>query len=317
MDRGVFSPMMNERATTVDVSELFDNTDPEVVWLKACATIRRISPDYDFTLVQKIYRDVLRLFYGEFPGYGPIKTLYHDLSHTLEVFTCGVRLMHGVHLSGDHLTDDEITLMMLAILMHDVGYAQREGEETGTGAQFTRTHVQRGVEFMKRHFTERMLPSGILVDVTGMILGTEHFRPFDQIDFADDRTRMLARIVATADITGQMADRKYLEKLLFLYQEFKEAGFGSYQSMYDLLCQTNHFYEMTREKLDGVLGGIYRKLAFHFRDTMGVDNNFYIESIEKNMAHLAKVVKQGESELFTMLKRNGIAKSSSKIARLV
>ncbi len=307
---------MKNLPTQSEISKLFDNTDPEVVWLKATSVIRRVNPDYDFEVVRKVYQDVLRLFYGEFPGYGPIKTLYHDLSHTLEVFICGVRLMHGVHASGDHLSDDELTLMMLAILMHDIGYAQRVGEEIGSGAQFTRTHVQRGVEFMKRYFSERMFPADILVDVTGMILGTEHFRPFDQIDFKSDRSRMLACIVATADITGQMADRKYLEKLLFLYQEFKEAGFGNYQSMFDLLRQTSNFYALTREKLDGVLGGTYKHLSFHFLETMGVKNNYYMEAITKNMTHLEKVVAHGERELFTMLKRNNIAESARLIQQI-
>ena len=31
-----------------------------------------------------------------------------------------------------------------------------------------------------------------------------------------------------ADLVGQMSDRAYLEKLLFLYYEFKEAGFPGY-----------------------------------------------------------------------------------------
>jgi hypothetical protein len=148
------------------------------------------------------------------------------------------------------------------------------------------------------------------VAVTGMILGTEHNSPFTRIEFGDERARMLARIVATADITGQMADRIYLEKLLFLYLEFKEARFGSYQSMYDLLNQTNRFYEMTREKLDGDLGGIYKKFEYHFRDTLGVSNNFYLEAIEKNMAYLSRIVAQDEVEFFSMLKRNGVVEKS-------
>jgi hypothetical protein len=194
--------------------------------------------------------------------------------------------------------------------MHDVGYAQRRGEERGTGAQHTQTHVHRGIEFMRQYFLEHKLPAAIPVAVTAMILGTEHNRPFAQICFSDDRSRMLGSIVATADITGQMADRIYLEKLLFLYLEFREANFGSYQSMYDLLCQTNRFYETIREKLDGALGGIYKKLEFHFKDTLGVSNNYYLEAIEKNMAYLAKIVAHDEAELFTMLKRNGFAEKS-------
>lgn len=297
-----------------EINDLFNNDDPEIVWSKATDIIRRMSPDYEFTLVQSVYEDVLRLFRGDYPGYGPIKTLYHDLPHTLEVLICGVRLMHGVHVSGDRLTNDEITLIVLAILMHDVGYAQRKGEERGTGAQHTRTHVERGIEFMRQYFSVHELPASIPVAVTAMILGTEHNRPFAQICFSDERSRMLGRIVATADITGQMADRIYLEKLLFLYLEFREAHFGSYQSMYDLLCQTNRFYETTREKLDGALGGIYKKLSFHFKDTLGVENNYYLESIEKNMAYLAKVVAHNEAELFSMLKRNGIVEKSRKLS---
>jgi hypothetical protein len=85
--------------------------------------------------------------------------------------------------------------------------------------------------------------------------------------------------------------------------------------MYDLLCQTNRFYEMTREKLDGALGGIYKKLEFHFKDMMGVGKNYYLESIEKNMAYLSKIVSRDEAELFTMLKRNGVVEKSRKLAR--
>ncbi len=301
---------MKSSPTPAEISDLFRNDDPLVVWTKVGAIIRRMSPGFDFTLVQSVYDDVLRLFRGDYPGYGSIKTLYHDLPHTLEVLMCGARLMHGVHVSGDRLTDEEINLIVLAILMHDVGYAQRKDEESGTGAQHTRMHVQRGIEFMRQYFSERRLPASIPVSVTAMILGTEHNRPFAQICFSDDRSRMLGRIVATADITGQMADRIYLEKLLFLYLEFREAGFGSYQSMYDLLCQTNRFYEMIREKLDGALGGIYRRLSCHFKDTMGVDHNYYLEAIEKNMAYLAKVIAHDEAALFTMLKRNGVAEKS-------
>jgi hypothetical protein len=300
--------------TAAEISGLFSNDDPEVVWKRATEIIRHISPAYDFSFVRSVYDDVLRLFRGEYPGYGPIKTLYHDRAHTLDVLSCGVRLMHGVHISGDRLKDDEVTLVIIAILFHDVGYAQLKGEEQGTGAQFTQTHVRRGIDFMRKYFSPHRLPGEMAEIVDHLVRGTEHSRPFALIEFADERERMLGRIVATADITGQMADRIYLEKLLFLYLEFREANFGSYQSMYDLLCQTNHFYETIREKLDGSLGGIYRKLEWHFRQTLGVDNNYYLESIEKNMEYLEKIVANDEAQLFTMLKRNGVAERSRALA---
>ncbi len=144
-----------------EIEELFKNDDPKVAWSKVTDIIRRVNPAYDFAFVQSVYDDVMRLFRGEYPGYGPIKTLYHDLPHTLEVLLCGVRLMHGVHVSGDRLTDEEMTLIVIAILMHDVGYAQRKGEESGTGAQHTQTHVQRGIEFMRKYFSDNNLPAAI------------------------------------------------------------------------------------------------------------------------------------------------------------
>lgn len=308
--------MRNPQALA-EIHELFNNDDPVAVWSKVTEIIRRINPAYDFTLIEKVFGDVLSLFRGDYPGYGPIRTLYHDLPHTLQVLLCGVRLTHGVHLSGDRLSDEECTLIVIAILMHDVGYAQRLGEEGGTGAQHTRTHVQRGIEFMREYFSDHKLPQAMPVAVTAMMLGTEHSRPFTQICFSDERSRTLGCIVATADIVGQMADRIYLEKLLFLYLEFKEARFGSYQNTFDLLSQTNRFYTTIREKLDVALDGIYKKLEYHFQEVMGVSNNYYLESIEKNMKYLAKVVAHDEVELHTMLKRHGVVEMSRMLDQQV
>ena len=306
--------MMNT-PISAEVADLFGNNDPDIVWGKVTDVIRRINPNYDFTLISGVYDDIVGLFRGHYPGYCAIKTLYHDISHTLEVLMCGVRLMHGVHLSGDLLSDEEITQMLSAILMHDVGYAQRVGEDKGTGAQYTLTHVQRGVEFMRHYFKNHNLPSDVPDAISTMIMGTEHMKPFTRIEFKSERERMLARIVATADITGQMADRAYLEKLLFLYLEFKEAQFGNYHSMYELLRQTNRFYEVTRVKLDDALGGIYHKLEFHFKDSLGVGTNYYLESIEKNINYLQKIVAQDEAAYLSMLKRKGIAEKSLWIAQ--
>ena len=304
---------MTNTPTSAEINNLFANSNPDLVWVKATGIVRRIAPRYNFTLVQNIFHDVVRLFHGEYPDYSSIKTLYHDLSHTLDVFLCAVRLIHGVHLSGTRLTDQEMTLIMIATLMHDIGYAQLDGEEGGTGAQYTQMHVQRGIAFMRIYFLGRRVPSYFPASLEAMISATDPALNLSEIDFPDERTRLLGQIVVTADLTGQMADRAYLEKLLFLYLEFKEAHFGNYQNTYDLLCKTKSFYGNTRQKLDGAFGGIYTKLSFHFKDMMGVENNYYLESIEKNIAYLSKVVEHNEAEYLSMLKRGGIAKKSQAI----
>jgi hypothetical protein len=305
---------MKNIPTSAEINNLFANSDSGTVWTKAVATLSRINPVYDTSLIKTVFDDVMRLFRGDYPGYSSIKTLYHDKPHTLDVFICAVRLMHGVNISGNRLTDRELTLIMMAALMHDIGYSQLDGEEGGTGAQYTQTHVRRGIAFMKRYVDEHQLPPDFAAALEPMMSGTDPALKFPEIDFSDERTRLLGQIVATADLTGQMADRTYLEKLLFLYLEFKEANFGNYQSTYDLLRQTKSFYGATKEKLNGAFGGMYANLSFHFKEMMGVENNYYLESIEKNIAYLEKVVSLNEVEYLSMLKRGGIAEKSQALA---
>lgn len=304
---------MKNIPTPDEINSLFANGNPDEVWPKAAEIVRRINPAYDFSVAQTAFDDVVRLFRGGYPGYCPIRTLYHDLHHTLDVFLCAVRLMHGVHLSGARLADNEMTLVMMAALMHDVGYAQLDGEEIGTGAQYTQSHVGRGIEFMRRYAAERDLPPEFVTHLGLIILCTDPALAISDIRFPDERTRLLGQIVGTADLTGQMADRTYLEKLLFLYLEFEEARFGSFQNIRDLLCKTRKFYEDTRQKLDGDLGGIYTALTFHFRDWFGMESNYYLESIEKNIAYLAKVTSLNEVRFLSMLKRGGIVEKTEAL----
>jgi len=293
--------------TQAEIRQLTKNDNPDEVWAKAIDIVRHINPAYEFTQVHTVFADVLRLFSGEFPGYCAIKTPYHNLHHTLDVFLCAVRLSHGVHISGNPLTDHEITCIMLATLFHDIGYAQLLEEDFGTGAQFTLTHVGRGIKFMQRYLQEHDFPPELASPVECLMSSTNPGLAFEAIWFPDKRTRLLAQIVGSADLVGQMADRTYLEKLLFLYQEFSEAKFGNYASMHELLRHTKSFYETALEKkLDGNYEGIYKKLTFHFQNYMGVENNLYMESIEKNIDYLSKVIALDETEYFSMLKRGGI-----------
>ncbi|MDH4233968.1 MAG: hypothetical protein OEV15_02360 [Gallionella sp.] len=146
-----------------------------------------------------------------------------------------------------------------------------------------------------------------------ILLCTDPAVNISEIKFPDERTRLLGQIVGTADLTGQMADRTYLEKLLFLYLEFKEAHFGNYKNIQDLLYKTRDFYELTRKKLDTSLGGIYKSLAYHFKEVYGTENNYYLESIEKNIAYLSTVITHNKTRQLSMLKRGGIVEKSETL----
>jgi len=288
------------------IHPLTANNDPEEVWTKVTGIVKKINSSYDVGLVHEVYKDVLRLFNGQYPGYSAIRTPYHDLYHTLDVLICAVRLMHGVHVSGNKLTDQEITLVMLATMLHDIGYGQLIDEEFGTGAQYTLTHVDRGIEFMQKYVRDVRLPLEFSKPLACLMNSTNPGMDFDDINFPDGRTRLLGQIVGSADIVGQMADRTYLEKLLFLYLEFKEAKFGNYDSIHDLLCKTKNFYDVTRsKKLEGSYENIYQKFGAHFKAYTGQDINYYVESIDKNIGYLSKVIALNEAEFHTMLKRGG------------
>lgn len=297
--------------TFAEINSLFDNSDPDQVWIKAADIVRRINHAYDFSVTRSTFDDMVRVFRGEYPGYAPIKTLYHDLHHTLDVFLCAVRLMHGMHVSGTRLTDEEITVIMIAAMMHDIGYAQPIGEESGTGAQHTKNHISRGIKFAQQYIAAQGFSRSLAKPIKFMLRCTDPAVAISEIKFPDERTRLLGQIVGTADLTGQMADRTYLEKLLFLYLEFKEAQFGGYQNIYDLLCKTRDFYVRTRKRLDTGLGGIYNNLAFHFKDWYGIENNYYLESIEKNIAYLSTVITLNKTRQLSMLKRGGIVEKSA------
>jgi hypothetical protein len=308
---------MRNIPTSADIHQLTANDNPDEVWATATDIVRRISPTYDFKLARTVFIDVLSFFRGEYPGYCSIKTPYHDMRHTMDVFLCSIRLMHGVHLSGTLLNDREITLIMLAALMHDIGYAQRLEEDYGSGAQHTLTHVNRGISLMQHYLPEHGFPSGLATPLECLMNSTNPALDFKAINFPDQRTLLLAQIVGSADIVGQMADRTYLEKLLFLYLEFKEAGFSNYTSMHDLLRQTKSFYEQTKiKKLDGAFEGIYKNLALHFKDYLGMEKNYYLESIEKNIDYLSKVISLDETEYLSMLKRGGIAEKSHDLTSI-
>lgn len=300
---------MKHRRGMSEFENLFAGRAPESAWDEAVELIAEMSPEYPFWVLRMIFDDVLRLFHGKYPGYYRIKTPYHNLPHTLDVFLCAARLMHGMHHSGTKLTGREVTLVLAATLLHDVGYAQsKDVPESGTGAQFTPTHVPRGIEFMHHYAAEHGIPADFAADLAPVISCSDPMLSVTRIDFADDRIRLAGQIVGTADLVGQMADRNYLEKLVLLFQEFREANMGNYASVHDMMRKTEGFHAKIRKKLDEDFGGLYHHLADHFKATLGDARNLYMESISKNMGYLAKVTAMDESEYLAQLRRGGIVR---------
>jgi HD superfamily phosphodiesterase len=266
--------------------------------------IRVFAPDHDLKRISDAFSLLDRAFDGELLGYQKLKTLYHNRSHTNEVVLCSARMLHGLHLAGRGLDSDHIDAALIGALMHDIGYLMKNEEGSGTGAQFTDSHVLRGVEFARTHLVD--LAPNVIEATTKVILLTDHRKPADSVKFDNRQQQLAAFATATADLIGQMANREYLERLLLLYFEFEEAQMGGFADLHDLLEKTTAFYRMIKGRLDQDLHGLSAHLMQHFSSMKGVDRNFYAESIERNLDYLEQVVKQDRQHRLDSLKRGGV-----------
>ncbi len=283
---------------------LGNTRDTAEVEAQVGAIIRSFAPGHDLTHVGGAFDLLNRAFDGKLSGYQHLKTLYHNRMHTNEVVLCTSRMLHGLQLAGQGLDGDHIDAALIGALMHDIGYLMSNEEASGTGAQFTASHVMRGVEFTRRHLSD--LPPALLEATTRVIMLTDHRRHPDLVKFDNLQQQRAAFATATADLIGQMANREYLERMLLLYSEFEEARMGGFADVHDLLEKTTAFYRMVKGRLDQDLNGMSVCLKRHFGKEKGADRNFYQESIDRNLDHLDSVVKIGREHRLERLRRGRV-----------
>lgn len=292
--------------TTVDspFAALGNTRDTGEVEAQVAGILGAFAPDHDLSRIAAAFRLLDRAFDGELAGYQKLKTLYHNREHTNEVVLCTARMLHGLQLGGQGLDADHIDAALIGALMHDVGYLMRDEEASGTGAQFTDTHVLRGVAFARTHLVD--LPPAVLDTTTKVILLTDHRKHPGWVAFDNLQQQRAAYATATADLIGQMANREYLERVLLLYFEFEEAQLGGFADIHDLLEKTTAFYRMTKGRLDQDLHGLATNLTQHFGQQLGVGRNFYQESIDRNLDYLERVIGMDRQRRLAALKRGGV-----------
>lgn len=236
------------------------------------------------------YRLVESLFEGRFAGYRRCLVEYHDLRHTMDVLLASARLIDGYNLQRPPLPAELAGDLLLAALLHDTGYIQEEWDVEGTGAKYTREHEQRSVEFARRNAAAFGVEERALPALARMIQATDLKMSFAAIPYACEQERAAGAILASADLLGQMADREYLEKLLFLYREFQEAGIPGNDTEFEILKKTRGFYFGTRKRLEVTLLGTHELARAHFRERFGVDRNLYIVAIDRHMTYLDAII---------------------------
>lgn len=296
-------------SASVQLSKIVDITNCTDVMEEAERIFRYWYDGTSWNAVGECASMVMDMFGGRLAGYHACDTEYHDLSHTMSVVLATARIADGVFLGHGPYPADLTRDLFIAALLHDVGYIRHQGEEDGTGARFTSGHVVRSADFARIHAASSgSTPEGSGCDgerEARLIMATGLRDEFESQAWVDSTEREAGAVLGSADLVGQMGDRAYLEKLLFLYREFVEAGFPGYETEFDMLRKTKAFYEATRNRLDRTLGGLRHAVRRHFLERYGIDRDLYDEAITRQMEYLQSILDDESTNFRKKLKRTG------------
>ena len=273
-----------------------------------------IFPRFDFESVDLAFSDVLRLFQGLYPGYRACDTTYHDLKHTTDTFLALARIIHGAAITNRHFSERGVALGLIAALFHDSGYILTLDEE-GPGAKYTLVHIRRSIMFVDKYFMARGFSREdfgfchAILNCTGLDVR------IDEIQFASQENEILGKMLGTADLLGQMADRTYLEKLPFLYDEFRIADIKGLGSELDFLRSSPGFFDMTLKRFRQELGGVNRYVRHHFRTRWGIDQDLYMSDIENSIAYLKHILEHHPDDYRRHLRRAVVIQNLDRIRR--
>ncbi len=260
-------------------------------------------PQSGFGKIQKVYTRVKKLFEGKFSGYRECNTQYHDFRHTLDALLASARILDGYNLRHTPIPENTARNLLIAALLHDTGYIQESWDTEGTGAKYTKNHVLRSVEFTRKNYDELGLDIEYVPEITQFIQCTGLNTNFNEIPFMSRAHKICGACLGTADLLGQMADREYLEKLLFLYYEFREAGVPGYDTEFDIIKKTEDFYVLTRNRLKDSYMNVQRYTKNHFSTRYHIDSNLYMISINRHIRYLRKIIRDETTNFRHKLKR--------------
>ena len=290
----------------MQLSRIVNMENPQSVLDEVRAIVIMMFEEFDFDILNHIFKDIMRLFRGKYPGYRKCNTEYHNLKHTTDTFLAMARLVHGAFISGENFTSKQVNLGLICALMHDTGYIQTLDDEMGTGAKYTGIDTKRSIVFMDNYIADSGFSKENFKHYPNILICAGLDAEIKKIQFDSRQTELMCKMLGTADLMGQMADRTYLEKLLFLYHEFKEGGIMGYADELDLLKKTMDFYDMTQKRYTNVLGGMNKYMRYHFKARWNVDKDLYMEAVKKHIHYLEFILENHEKDYRGHLKRGGM-----------
>lgn len=275
----------------IKLYDLIDLTNPQSILNELKYIVSLMVNDFDHAMLEQIYADIKMLFEGDFPGYRASNTKYHDLEHTSSVVLASGRLIHGAFAEGHSFSAKTIFLGLVGAIFHDIGFIQTDSDVNGSGAKYTIGHEERSIQFMKEYLSQKSFSEQDLDDCTHIIMCTTLSLEIKDIPFRSNDIAMLGKIVGSADLLAQMADREYLEKLFMLFKEFEEAGMPGYGSELELLQKTQDFYKyVALQRLSQEFENVSAFMRSHFKNRWDHDRDLYQESVISNINYLKTVV---------------------------
>ena len=293
------------------LSTLVDMNSAEAVHNEVIHILGLINPAFDLEPVHMVFQFTVNLYEGHMPGYRSCNTDYHNLRHITDTYLAMARLLHGAQLSGENFSDREIVLGLTGVLLHDAGMIQESHDTEGTGAKYTPEHVLLSMDFVAKHSEVFRLSAQEISDLRDMIMCTDLLADITAINFSTGKIELLGKILATADLIAQMADRTYLEKLLFLYQEFREADMGNFKNEIDFLNQTLEFFKISAKRFEKTLDDTSHFMVPHFKSRWGITENLYTLSLENQREFLKKILQEPKS-IYQKLKRDNLAEAARR-----
>ncbi|NOQ69098.1 MAG: hypothetical protein GQ573_03185 [Gammaproteobacteria bacterium] len=303
---------MRDRRSDYDITDDVQLTNTDSVRDAVHTIISNAYSNYNKSALNQAFDDFERLFEGDYPGYLPCDTLYHDKQHSMDMTLALARLINGHERSvakDERIGAERTIVALITALYHDSGYIRHNNDHQHfNGAEYTSTHVTRSADFLKSYLHKINMGEYIqfaanMVHYTGYEIAPQHLR------LPDEKWHLLGHMLGTADLIAQMSDRCYLEKCRDrLYPEFVLGGLSVkvdpegnervlFRSGEDLLCRTPAFYENEAEnRLNKLFNSVYNYEIAHFDG-----ERHYINGLGKNQAYLKKVLKAKD---FSMLRRN-------------
>src|SRR5271157_6307751 len=195
---------MKDNDNSVQLSTLLKGSTPQYVMSEVKRIFQFSYPASLFSRVLGNFKNVVSLFDGKFQGYQGCNTEYHNLGHSLDALLASMRLIDGYNLSEGKMNEKLAVDLLLAALFHDTGYIQEDWDKNGTGAKYTKSHVERSIEFIRNNRGKLMMDKSEEDIIAHIISCTGLQMRWVDISFSSKQEEIAGAILGASDLLGQM-----------------------------------------------------------------------------------------------------------------